>query len=166
MDSYDLNDPTFLLDSEFPFSDFLYDEPSESSSAPTAPTMFSSSIDGQYRLNGPSLFDTEYIDPAMLMGPDTTSMGNSLNDCTFPAMQDSQIELSPYHPEWQSPATDFEQQQQIFQGQQGVRSPGVVFPNALDTSAQSDASFDSPGVQQGVHGPIGNLAFSQKEPFG
>jgi hypothetical protein len=166
MDPYDLNDPTFLLDSEFPFSDFLYDEPSESSSAPTAPTMFSSSIDGQYHLNGPSLFDTEYIDPAMRMGPDTTSMGNSLNDYAFPAMQDSQIELSPYRPEWQSPAPDFEQQQ-IFQAQQGVSSPGVVFPNALDTSAQSDASSDSPGGQQGVHGPTSNLAsFSQREHFG
>ena len=165
MDPYDPNDPTFPLDSEFPFSDFLCDEPSESSSASAAPTTFSPSIGGQYHLNGASLFDTEYIDPAMLKGPDTTSMSNFLNDYTFPAMQDSRIELSPYHPEWQSPAPDFEQQQ-IFQAQQGVSSPGVVFPNALDTSAQCDASSDSPGAQQGVHGPIGNLPFSQREHFG
>jgi hypothetical protein len=166
MDPYDLSIPTFLLDSEFPFSDFPCDEPSESSSASAAPTTFSPSIGGQYHLNGASLFDTEYINPAMLRGPDTTSMSNSLNDYTFPAMQDSQMELSPYHPEWQSPATDFEEQQQIFQAEQGVSSPGVGFPNALDTSAECDASSDSPGAQQGVHGPIGNLAFSQREHFG
>jgi hypothetical protein len=165
MDPYDPNDPTFPLDSEFPFSDFLCDELFESSSASAVPTTFSPSIGGRYHLNGASLFDTEYIDPAML-SPDTTSMSNSLNDYTFPAMQDTQNESSPYHPEWQSPATDFEEQQQIFQAQRGVSSPGVVFPNALDTSAQGDASSDSSGAQQGVHGPIGNLAFSQREHFG
>jgi hypothetical protein len=152
MDSYNLNVPTYL-DSEFPFGDFLCDEPSESSSASTAHTTFSSSISGQYQLNGASLFDTEYIDPALLQGPDTTAMGNFINGDTFPAMQYTQNESSPFHPEWQSPATSSEQQQ-IFQAQQGVSSAGVVFPNALDTSAQGD------------HGPTSNLSFSQREHFG
>jgi hypothetical protein len=165
MDPYDLNIPTYSLDSAFPFSDFLCDEPSEPASASTAPTTFSFSTDGQYQLNDPSLFDTEYIDPAMLKGLDTTSMGNLTNDNTFPAMQYTQNEPSPYHPEWKSSAPDFEQQQQIFQAEQGVILPGVV-PNALDTSAQGDASFDWPRTQQGVHGPTGNLAFSQSEHFG
>ncbi|CZR55627.1 uncharacterized protein PAC_05515 [Phialocephala subalpina] len=166
MDPYDLNVPTYLLDSVFPFGDFLCeDEPSESSSASTAPTTFSPSIGGQYQLNGASLFDTEYIDPALLKGPDTAAMGNLINDFTFPAMQYTQNESSPYHPERQSPATDFEQQQQMFLAQQGVSSSEVVFPNALDTSAQGDASFDWPGAQQEVHGPTGKLAFSQREHF-
>jgi len=115
-------------------------------------------------LNGTLLFDTEYIDLAMLEGSDNSAMGNLINDYTFPAMQDTQDELSPYHPEWQSQATDFEQQQQQnFQAQQGV---GFGFPNAPDTSTQGDASFDWPGAQQGVHGPTGSLAFSQGEHFG
>jgi len=165
MDPYDLNVPPSLLDSVCPVGDFLYDEPSESPSASTAPTTFRPSIGGQYHLNGASLFDSEYIDPAMLEGSDNSAMGNLVNDYAFPAMQDTHDELSPYHPEWQSPATDFEQQQN-FQAQQGVSSPGVGFPNALDTSTQGDASFDWPGTQQGVHGSTGSLAFSQGEHFG
>jgi hypothetical protein len=162
MDSYDLNDSNFDL--EFPFGEFLCDEPSESSSAPTAHTIFSTSIGGQYSLNGASLFDSEYIDPAMLMGPDTTSMDNSLNGYTFPASQDTQNEPSPFQPKWQSPATDFEELQNNFQD----IGSGAVSPNALDTSAQGDASFDSLTrleAHQAVHGPMGNLAFSQKEHF-
>jgi hypothetical protein len=166
MDPYDLNNPTYSLDSAFTFSDFLCDEPSEPASATTAPTNFSFSTDGQYQLNDASLFDTEYIDPAMLKGLDTTAMGNLTNDNTFPTMQYTQNEPSPYPPHWKSSAADFEQQQQIFQAEQGVTSLGVVVPNALDTSAQGDASFDWSRTQQGVHGPTGDLAFSQSEHFG
>jgi len=167
MDPYDLDVPPNLLDSVCQVGDFLRDEPSESSSAFTAPTTFRPSIGGHYQLNGASLFDTEYIDPALLMAPDTTAMGNFINDYSFPAMQDTQKEPSPYHPEWQSPTTDFEQQQQqIFQAEQGVGSPEVGFPNALDTSTQGEASFDWPATQQAVHGPTSSLAFSQREPFG
>jgi hypothetical protein len=162
MDPCELNVPTDLLDSVFPFDDFLCDEPCESSSASTAPTTFSPSIGGQYQLNGASLFDTEYVDPAMLKGPDTTAMGNSINDYTFPAMQYTQNESSPYNSEWQSPAADFEQQQKLFQAQQDFSSAGVGFANAPDTSAQGDASFDWPEAQQGFHGATGNLASSQR----
>ena len=164
MDSYDLNDPTYPLNSAFPFGDFLCDEPSESSTQFTAPNNFSPSIGGQYQLKGASLFDTEYIDPAILQDPNTTAMVN--NDCIFPTMQYIRNESSPYHQEWQSPAPDFDEQPQIFQAQQGVSSTGVVSPYALDMSAQADASFDWPGDEQGVRGPTGNLAFSQREHFG
>jgi hypothetical protein len=164
MDSYDLNDPTYPLDSVFPFSDFLCDEPSESSSQFTAPTTFSPSIGGQYQLNGASLFDTEYIDPAMLQDTNTTVVGN--NDYIFPTMQYIRNESSPYQQECQSPAPDFDEQPQNFQAQQGVSSTGVVFPNALDMSAEADASFDWPRDEQGVHGPTGNLGFGQGEHFG
>jgi hypothetical protein len=123
-------------------------------------------------LNGTSLFDTEYIDPALLEAPNSTAMSDFINDYSFPAMQFTQNELSPYHPEWQSPATDFEQQQQIFQMQQGV--PEGVWENALDTSAHDNTSFDWPGARQGglatlhhiTNQPTGSLAFSQREHLG
>jgi hypothetical protein len=169
MDPYDLNVPTYLHDSVFPFADFPCDGATEDrpSSKSPAPTTLSPSIDGRYHLNGASLFDTECIDPALLETPNPTAMSDFINDYSFPAMQFTQNELSPYYPEWQSPATDFEQQQQNFQTQQGV------FPNALDASGH-DTSFDWPGAQQGglatldhiANQPTGSLAFSQREHLG
>ncbi|KAF4615585.1 hypothetical protein G7Y89_g15289 [Cudoniella acicularis] len=173
MDTHNLNDPTYLHDSVLPFADFQPDEASEDklSRNPPAPTTFSSSIDGRYQLNGASLSDTEYIDPALLERSNPSAMVDFIKDYSFPAMQYTQSELSPYHPDWQSPTTDFEQQQQNFQTPHGV--PEGAFPNAPDTPAQYDIGFDWLGTREGIQDslildhianqPTGSLAFSQRE---
>lgn len=177
MDSHELSAPPYIDNSVFPFADFQFDEASmdRPSSESAAPNTFSSNIDGRYQLNNASLFDTEYIDPALLEAPNPVAMNNFLNDYCSPAMQYTENDPSPFHPEWHSPATDFEEQQQNFQSQQGVHEG--IFPNALDTLPPGGTSFDWPGASQGgqgspatpdhlANGPTGSLAFSRREYLG
>jgi hypothetical protein len=95
-------------------------------------------------------------------------------DYPFPAMHYTQNDLSSsYRQEWQSPTTEFEQQQQTFQTQQQDMPEGA-FPNAFDTSAHGDTSFDWPKTRQVSLETAGNiadrltdsLAFRQTEPRG
>jgi len=173
MDSSNLQE-TYLLDSELSLADFPRSEASEerpSSRNPMSSTFYPS-IGGQYRFNGPSLFDIEYINPAMLEAPSPNIMGGFSNNYPFLSMQNTQNELSPYHPDWQSPVTEFEQQQQIFQSQQGVLEG--AFPNAQDTSTHEDMSLDWSGAWQGgletlnhiANRPTDSSAFSHQEHFG
>ncbi len=177
MDSHDLNAPPDIDYSVFPFADFQCYEASvdRPSSESAAPITFSSNTDGRYQMNNASLFDTEYIDPALLEAQNPVATDNSLNDNCSPAMQYTQNDLSPFHPEWHNPATDFDEQQQNLQSQQGVTDG--AFPNALDMSPHDRTSFDWPEAWQGgqgsiaildhiANGPTGSLAFSQREHFG
>ncbi|KFY44811.1 hypothetical protein V494_01297 [Pseudogymnoascus sp. VKM F-4513 (FW-928)] len=175
MDSHGLNTPFDL--SAFLAADFQGDGPSmdtASSSEFTAPFTASSNIGGRYQLNGASLFDPDYIVPAFPEAHNSVATNNFrfLDDYCSPAIQHTQNDLSPFHPEWHAPAADFEEQQQNLRGQQGV--PDGVFPNALDTSPYDGSGFDWPGAWQGAqrslgplnhiaNGPTSNLAFSQTE---
>ncbi|KFY11584.1 hypothetical protein V492_04375 [Pseudogymnoascus sp. VKM F-4246] len=173
MDSHNLNTPFDL--SAFLVTDFQDDDPSmgtTSSSEFTAPFTASSNIDGRYQLNNASLFDPDYLDPAFLEAQNSVATNNFLNDYCSPAIQNTQNDLSPFHPEWHTPATDFEEQQQNFQGQQGV--PDGAFPNALGTSPTDGSGFDWSRAWQGAQGSLGpldhiangptsSLAFNQKE---
>jgi hypothetical protein len=94
---------------------------------------------GKYQLKGASLFDTEYIDPAMLKGPDTTAMGNFINNSTFRAMKYTQNEPSPHHPEWAVSSYGREAAANFH--------PGAFFKTPR---TRLDASFDWPGAQQGA----------------
>lgn len=175
MDSHDLNVPLNIDDSALLFPDFQCDEATVDTSfgESMAPFTFSSNIDGRYQLNNSaSLFDTEYIDPALLQAQNPVATNNFLNNCCSPAIQYTQNDLSPFHPAWHTLAADFEEQQQNFQSQQGV--PDGAFPNALDTSSYDGSSFDWPEGWQGGQGslatlghianePTVSLAFSQKE---
>ena len=162
-------DPCDLNDLVFPFADFQGDETSDRPSSES----LSPGIDGRYKSNGTSLFDTQYIDPALLEAPNPIAMGDFMIDHSPPAMQYTQNELSPYHPEWQSPSMGFEQQQNLFQSQQQDLPEGA-FPNALDTSALGDTNFDWFGARQGspenldhiANQPTGSLASSQRETCG
>lgn len=111
MDSHDLNVPLDIDHSALLFADFQCDEASVDTSfgESTAPFTFSSNIDGRYQLNNASLFYTEYIDPALLEAQNPIATNNFLNHYCSPAIQSTQNDLSPFHPAWHTPATDFEE---------------------------------------------------------
>lgn len=174
MDSHNLKVPLDIDDSALLLADFQCDEATVGTSfdESIAPFTFSSNIDGRYQLNTASLFDTEYIDAALLEAQNPVSTNNFLNNYCSPAIQDTQNDLSPFHPAWHTPAANFEEQQQNFQSQQGV--PDGAFPNALNTSSHDGSSFDWPEAWQGGQGslttldhignePTTSLAFSQKK---
>jgi hypothetical protein len=163
MDPYDLDPHDFVL----PFTDFQGDEASED--RPFS-EFLKPNLDGRYQLNDAVLFDTEYINPAMLEARDPAAMNDFTIDHSLPAMQYTQNELSPYHVEWQSPTMEFEEQNKKFQTQrQGVLEG--AFPNALDTSAHRDMDVDWLRTLQGgletsdhiANQITGSLAFSQRE---
>jgi len=158
MDFHDLNAPPYVEQSVFPFADLQCDEASVDwpSSEFAAPIDFSSNVDGRYKMNNASFFDTEYIDPALLEAQNPAAMNDALNDYDSPTMQNTQNGLSAFHPEWHNLATDFEEQQHNFQSRQGVHDG--AFPNALDTSPHDGTSFDWPGAWQGEQGGLDSLA--------
>ena len=180
MDFHDLNAPPCDEQSVFPFADLQYDEASvgRPSSEFAVPIDFSSNVNGRYKLNNASFFDTEYIDPALLEAQNPAVINNVPNDYYSPTMQYTQNGLSAFHPEWHTLATDFEEQQQNFQSQLGVHDG--AFPNALDMSLDDGTSFDWPGAWQGERGeqdsvasldhiankPTGSLDFSQGDYLG
>jgi hypothetical protein len=134
MDSNIDNFPTFFQGSMSLFEDFQSNETTEDwpSDSFSAPTTFSSGVDGRYQLN-----DIEYINPTFLdsQNPDGTS--DFFDSYFLPATQNIQNELSAFHPEH---FTDLEfGQQQILQPQQG--GPEFTVPNAPDTSADDYMSL-------------------------
>ena len=160
MDPYDLDFSTNLhnfVSPDFQCGETSLNRPSCKSQAPITS---SSSIDGRYQLNSASQFDIEYIDPVMLESRNPIAMNDFIYDYPLPAIQNNQNELPTFHPE-QSTAIDLEQQQQIFQTQQG--GPEVTIPNALYTSANDYTSFDWP---EGQRGGLATSDHIENEPIG